>query len=359
MNARQYLMDGHKLHWHLDRVAAWQAGEVIAPIYVEISPVSYCNHQCVFCGLDFARGDHLALDADILCRRLEEMGKRGVKSIMLAGEGEPLLHRDLPRIVASAKASGIDVSVTTNGTAGNFELWEKLLPHLSWLRFSMDAGSASVHAKVHRVDERMFDKTIASLRDALSIRNRHGHEATIGVQYLMIQQNLDDIESAIRLYDSMGVDYISFKPYSEHPQMLNKSGLVYTQEMLDRVENAIEYCRPSVSTQLIYRKAAALNYKEGTICFQACHALPFWGYLSSKGDFYTCSVFLNDERFKVGNIHDETMEAIFWGERRRVSIKYGYGGLQIGNECRLNCRMARINEFLEPLRIRPEHVNFI
>ena len=48
----KYLLDGHKLYWHLDRVEEWQAKKVVAPIYVEISPLSVCNHKCIFCGID-------------------------------------------------------------------------------------------------------------------------------------------------------------------------------------------------------------------------------------------------------------------------------------------------------------------
>lgn len=352
-------IDGHKLYWHLDRVAAWQNGELIAPVYVEISPVSFCNHHCVFCGLDFAQDERLSLDAEMLCQRLQEMAKLGVKSIMLAGEGEPLLHKEIIRIVATAKKAGLDVSITTNGTAGSAELWEALLPHLSWLRFSMDAGSAEVHAQVHQVDERMFGKTINSIQDALNVRKKLGCGVTIGVQYLMIQQNLHDIESAIQLYDRIGVDYLSFKPYSEHPQMLNKSGFVYSPEMLAGVEKVIQSYQEKTALQLIYRKVATENYAGGSIGFEACRALPFWGYISSKGDFHTCSVFLNDERFTTGNIYHANMESILFGEARRASIEYGCRGLVVGHECRLNCRMARINEFLEVLAHKPLHVNFI
>lgn len=352
-------MDAHKLFWHLDRVSKWQAGELIAPIYVEISPVSFCNHHCIFCGLDFAQGERFILDADLLCRRLAEMGRLGVKSIMFAGEGEPLLHRDLPHIVSCAKEAGIDVSITTNGSAGSQELWEQLLPNLSWLRFSMDAGSAQVYSKVHQVDERMFEKSVTSIREALTARKQRGLNATIGVQYLMIPENLDDVVAAISIYSGLGVDYICFKPYSEHPQMLNKSGLVYTQEMLDNVERQIESHQPGLKTQLIYRKVAAESYRVGAKAFKNCCALPFWGYISSKGDFYTCSVFLNDERFCVGNINNENMKDILFGERRQCSVKYGMTELHVGDDCRTNCRMARINEFLEVLQNRPNHVNFI
>lgn len=352
-------MDGHKLFWHLDRVAAWQSGELIAPIYIEISPVSFCNHRCIFCGLDFAHGENNRLDADVLCRQLKEMGRLGVRSIMLAGEGEPLLHDDLPRIVTTARGAGIDVSITTNGTLGTGALWGELLPHLSWVRFSMDAGSAQIHATVHQVPERQFEKTVASIAEALDVRQRLGISVTIGVQYLMIPENIDDIERAITRYDRLGVDYISFKPYSEHPQMIHKSGFVYTRELLDRIEKIVDSYRPSVRVRLIFRKAAAESYRSGVPGFSHCRALPFWGYVSSAGDFYTCSVFLNDDRFKVGNVYDEPMEAILFGARRRDAIEHARRILQVGDECRLNCRMARINEFLEFLDQRPEHVNFI
>ncbi|MDD2898954.1 MAG: radical SAM protein [Desulfuromonadaceae bacterium] len=357
--SNNFHMDGHKLFWHLDRVSAWQDGELIAPIYVEISPVSYCNHNCVFCGIDFARSERLSLDSELLCQRIVEMGLLGVKSVMFAGEGEPLLHRDLAQMVSCAKGAGIDVSITTNGSAANHDLWEQLLPDLSWLRFSMDAGSTQVYAKVHQVSGEIFDKTVANIRDALSVRQRLGLNTTIGVQYLILPENLDDLAAAISVYNELGVDYISFKPYSEHPQMLNKSGLIYTQEMLDKVESLIDSSQPGLKTKLIYRKASAESYRTGVKAFSQCSALPFWGYISSKGDFYTCSVYLNDERFCVGNIKDENMKDILFGKRRRNSVTYGMTDLHVGDTCRTNCRMARINEFLEFLNNRPDHLNFI
>lgn len=359
MSSDNFHMDGHKLFWHLDRVSAWQSGELIAPVYVEISPVSFCNHNCIFCGLDFAHGEKLLLDADMLGRRLEEMGRLGVRSIMFAGEGEPLLHKDLPLLAATAKNAGIDVSITTNGSAGHAELWEKLLPSLSWIRFSMDAGSSQTHSLVHRVTVSQFDIILKGIADALAVRERLGLKVTIGVQYLLLPENIDDISQAVQVYDRLGVDYISFKPYSEHPQMLGKTGFSYSPEMLDRIDTEIESCRKSARARLIFRRDSTIGYISGDVLFNACRALPFWGYISSAGDFYTCSVFLNDDRFKAGNIYSEPMESVFFGEKRRRSVEFGCSGLIVGDECRLNCRMARINEFLDFLDRKPEHINFI
>jgi GTP 3',8-cyclase len=357
---KNYNLDGHKLYWHLDKVQAWQSGKSIAPIYVEISPVSYCNHNCIFCGLDFAQDSPKSLDTDTITRRIIEMGELGVKSIMFAGEGEPLLHKGLPAWVKCAKDNGIDVSITTNGGPGTKELWSQLIPYLSWLRFSVDAGSPSIYAKVHSVSDSAFARTVQNIKDSLSIKDQLGSSCTIGVQYLMIRDNLADVETAIQLFSELGVDYFSLKPYSEHPQMLNKSGFNYSEDDICRIQEIVSsYQSRGSKTRIVFRKAATDNYSEGGKKFCHCQALPFWGYISSSGDFHTCSVFLNDKRFNVGNIYDEEMKSIFSGSRRNASIAFGASDLEVGYECRVNCRMARANEFLEFLHDRPEHINFI
>jgi len=354
-----FAIDGHKLLWHLDRVAAWQKERLVPPIYVEISPLSYCNHRCVFCGLDFIRGERVILETDLLIRRIEEMARLGVKSVMFAGEGEPLLHPELPLIAARAKEAGIDVSVTTNGMTGTPESWERLLPSLTWIRFSIDAATGATYQAVHGVGPESFGRTVTALKEAVRVKKELQLPVTIGVQFLMIGQNLDDIEKALPLYSSIGVDYLSFKPYSEHPQMLNKSGFTYTKEMIAEIAAQVERFGSSGPTRIFFRKAATDAYAEGVQHFDHCRALPFWGYISSMGDFYTCSVYLNDDRFRVGNIYRDAMSEIFSGKQRRDSIAFAEHELKIEHECRVNCRMARINEFLQQLNQRPEHINFI
>ncbi len=354
-----YMIDGHKLLWHLDKVTQWQEKKLIAPIYMEISPVSFCNHRCIFCGIDFARDNGDKLDREILCKRLEEMGQAGVKSVMFAGEGEPLMHKDLPEFIRVSKNSGIDVSVATNGTLGHYDLWKDMLPNLTWLRFSADAGTAAVHSKVHGVSDKLFNKTIKSIEDAVKVKKDNNLDVTVGVQFLIIEENMNDIEQAMRLFSEIGVDYLSLKPYSLHPKMINKRDTVYSDEIINDIEGIVDRHSKNSGMNIIFRKEALTKYMKKKSNFKHCCALSFWGYISSKGDFYTCSVFEGDDRFRIGNINENDMKEILFGEKRHQSIRYGQEGLVIENECRLNCRMARINEFLETVENKPEHVNFI
>lgn len=355
----KFLIDGHKLYWHLDRVREWQEKKVTCPIYIEVSPVSFCNHKCIFCGLDFAMQKKMQLETEIFCKRLKELGALGTRSIMFAGEGEPLLHQDFPKLIRAAKDSGMDVSITTNGTTQNRELWKEILPQLSWLRFSVDAGTATIYAQVHNVPEALFAKTIDSIKEVVKIKRDYNLDVTVGIQFLMIEENLNDIENAIKLFSGLEVDYLSLKPYSLHPQMLKRKDTIYTKETVQYVEEIVARYKDKTNMEINFRKGSLEKYMNKKKKFNHCRALPFWGYITSTADFYTCSVFIGDERFKVGNIYNQDMQSIISGDLRRDSIKYGEEELNIEGECRLNCRMARVNEFLEFLENKPCHVNFI
>ena len=354
----KYLLDGHKLYWHMDRLSEWQKGGMIPPIYVEISPVSFCNHNCIFCGVDFAKVNHRALDTDVLCKALIEMAQLGIRSVMFAGEGEPILHKDIALFVRKAKQSGIDVSLTTNGSKGKYQVWMDIIPYLSWIRFSVDAGTPEVYAKVHNVKESTFDEVIKSIGEAIRVKKDYKLETTIGVQFLLLEENICDLEAAINLFCSIGVNYIVFKPYSLHPQMINKKYVTYSMELVDRVQRIIDKHKSKTETEIIFRKDSLIAYVNGNKNFDRCWALPFWGYISSDGNFYTCSVFLNDNRFNSGNIYNQSMYDIIFGNKRSDSINYGKNGLSV-EKCRTNCRMARINEFLQFIANKPSHVNFI
>lgn len=355
----RFHIDSHKLLWHLDRLADWQKGRLIAPIYIEISPTSACNHRCVFCGIDFARTGGNFLQTNILCERLKEMATLGLRSIMFAGEGEPLLHKDLSVFVQTAKASGLDISITTNGSLFSDKLVEEILPHLTWIRFSIDAGSPDVYSKVHRVSPQEFSKVISNIKDAARFKKENQLTVTIGVQYLLIDENLKDLKDAFELFADIDIDYLSLKPFSLHPQMKAKMDVSFDSSVISQLQTLIDSASESIKDKVIFRAQSLEKYLSHEISFSHCYALPFWGYIASDGGFYTCSVKLHKDDFCAGNIYQENMASIFWGDKRASSIDYASRLLDVKKDCRVNCRMARVNEFLESLATPPEHVNFI
>jgi hypothetical protein len=90
--------------------------QVIQPdpreIYVTLT--ANCNLRCLGCryGRDFMPGAQLPWP--ILNGLLEDCSALGIRNVRLYG-GEPLLHKDLPRIVERAVNLGLSPWLTTNG----------------------------------------------------------------------------------------------------------------------------------------------------------------------------------------------------------------------------------------------------
>ena len=86
--------------------------------------------------------------------RLSEMANLGVKSVMFAGEGEPLLHKDMAEITVHAKKTGIDTAFTTNATCLTEKFCNKAIGSIEWIKVSINAGTPKTYAKIHNAPEK-------------------------------------------------------------------------------------------------------------------------------------------------------------------------------------------------------------
>jgi MoaA/NifB/PqqE/SkfB family radical SAM enzyme len=77
-----------------------------------IVPMRRCNLACAYCNEYDAVSPPVPLE--LVRRRVDLLGRLGTASITVSG-GEPLLHPDLPAIVARVRERGAFASVITNG----------------------------------------------------------------------------------------------------------------------------------------------------------------------------------------------------------------------------------------------------
>jgi cyclic pyranopterin phosphate synthase len=100
----------------LKHTAARVLPQIIQPDPKEIflTLTANCNLRCKGCryGRDFMPGSQLPWP--VVRDLLDDCKQFGINSIRLYG-GEPLLHRDLPKIVEHAKKLGLHPWLTTNG----------------------------------------------------------------------------------------------------------------------------------------------------------------------------------------------------------------------------------------------------
>ena len=213
----KYRIDSHKLIYHVHRVYDWLEGENVYPIYAEISPSGTCNHRCTYCALDFMEYQPRFLDSDLLTERLSEMASLGLKSIMYAGEGEPLLHKYIGEIINHTKKVGIDVAITTNGVLLKKDLIESTLGSITWIKVSINGATKETYAKIHRANPDNFEMVIKNMSYAVKIRNAKGYKCTLGMQLMLLPENCHEAELLAQQAKDIGMDYLVIKPYSQHP----------------------------------------------------------------------------------------------------------------------------------------------
>lgn len=362
-----YAIDSHKLIYHPRRTADlldvgddWEKAKKIYPIYMEISPIGACNHRCLFCAIDYVGyASASKLDLELMQKRLPEIAQLGVKSIMFAGEGEPLLHKHMADIIEVAQNAGLDTSLTTNASVIPPGFYEKALPALSWIKVSFNAGTPEGYAEIHQTKERDFFTAIENMKEMVRLRREQGLSCVIGAQTLLLPENADQMTTLAQLCrDEIGIDYLVIKPYSQHLFSTTKryENIDYTQFLaIGEQLNAMSTKEFSV----VFRGNTMKKYIQSDR-YDRCHASPFvWGYIMADGTVSGCSAYLLDKRFEYGNIKEQTFQEIWEGETRRKGWHFIRDELDI-QSCRRNCRMDEINRYLHKLQTRSvPHVNFI
>jgi len=347
--------DSHKLIYHPGRVLEWMKRGDVYPIYAEISPTNACNQNCSFCALSFCRKKTAYLSKQILLKAISEMAKLGVKSIMYAGEGEPLLHPDIEEIVIKTKEAGLDVAITTNGVLADTLNLKKVVPCLSWIRISIDAGTGKSYARIHGCGERAFYRVLDNIKKVSAAKKATGSDCAVGTQMVLLPENKKETYMLAELVKERGADYLIIKGYSEHPnnrinryRAINYEKHFHLEEGLKKLENA--------RFKVFFRKHSMLKiakHKE----YQKCLGTPFFSRIDSSGDVWPCIGFMGKSEYILGNIYRERFKNI-WDGKRRKGIISGSAGMNI-EKCRSACRLDEINNYLWKLRHPPEHVNFI
>jgi len=354
----EFSIDGHKLMYHIPRVNDWLEGKPIYPLYVEISPAGACNHRCTFCAVDYIGYQTRYLDKEVLKRCLTDMAEHGVKSVMYAGEGEPLLTKALPEIIIHTKKVGIDVAITTNAVALTEKFTRETLSSISWIKASVNAGSPETYAKIHRTDARDFERALTNMKRAVELKRGNRYQVNLGIQCLLLPENSHEIVGLAKRAKEMGLDYLVVKPYSQH--LMSETHLyenVDYDEFQDVDEPLQDLCGDGFN--VVFRRRTMAKLKEPEHYYSVCQATPFfWAYIMASGDVYGCSAYLEDERFCYGNINHSSFSEIWEGEKRMKSIDYVQHQLDI-SECRKNCRMDEVNRYLWDIKNPRPHVNFI
>lgn len=354
---KKFDLDTHKLHYHFDRVAEFQKRGDCAPIYMEVSPVGLCNHRCIFCAYDYIGYPNRKLDKNKFLTFVEDVAKAGLKSMLYAGEGEPLIHQNISEFITFTKSCGIDVALFTNGQLLSPTIAYEILPNLTFIRFSFNGGDKKNYASIHEVGENIFDKVVQNIKYACELKKTDNLNVDIGAQFVLLPENIDYLIGAVKTLKECGVDYLSIKPFVQQSKAQNYQ--MKSQFSLTELQRLIKECKSyeTDSFKVLFRENAFENYGERK--YAHCYGTSFITVLNSGGDIGSCLPYWDDPDFIYGNINENSFEEIWNGEKRAKIKHYLEKELDV-KKCPPNCRPNAINGFLDSILSKDvKHINFI
>lgn len=229
--AGKLILDSHKLSYHYDRVQAWEAGERIAPVSVDMSLTRACSAMCSFCYAMMQESQaRSSIKTVHALNLLDDFAEIGVRSVSLVSDGESTLSKAYVPFIQHAAELGIDVGNATNAWEWGPEKVDAILPHMTWIRFTVAAGRPESYAKImYKGPEHteVFDKAIKNIKYAVELKKKLNLKVTLGIQMVLMPELKDEILPFAKLGLDLGVDYAVIKHCSDDEQ--GSLGIDYSQ----------------------------------------------------------------------------------------------------------------------------------
>jgi MoaA/NifB/PqqE/SkfB family radical SAM enzyme len=339
-----YIDSNRKILEHVDRIGQIKTGGRPAPINVEIDLSNRCNLGCSRCPFAYTHtrgywsnkdgsidtGDLIETDlAEII---LDDLRTNGVRSVVFTGGGEPTLHPDFDRIIDYNR---IPAGIYTNGTNITPERAAIMKQSLEWCYVSLNRHTAEEYAEY--THSNVFDKAVNGIHNLV---NADGN-ATIGVGFLLSENNYMDVACMIELGHQLKADYIQFRPEiaydMENPQQAT-GDLFWIDSLLamDDWKNMPDVVIDADRFQM-YRDWQGHTYPR-------CYWTQLQTVITPNGKVWNC---LNRRGFKGDELGDLSTE-------RFANVWARSGSKAVDCNCRVMCRGSISNLALDTMMTKPQ-----
>lgn len=368
-HTERLILDGTKIGWHLDRVQAWERGERIAPITIDMALTRACNYVCGFCYAMLQENDRDVITTDAMYRFLDDCAEVGVRGISFVSDGESTLSPAFVPAVRRGAELGLSMASGTNAFIFNRRKLEEVLPHLTYLRVNFSAGTRDRYAEIMGVKPEWFDRVCQNIRDMVDIKRRDNLPVTIGMQMVLMPQDADQILPLARLGKELRPDYLVIKHCSDDED--GSLGVDYDayEALYGLLHQAESLSDDEYKVVVKWSKIQA----NGKRSYQRCYGPPFMLQISGSGLVAPCGMLFNEQykRYHIGNIVQERFKDMLRSDRYwEVMNHLASPNFNAQKMCGTLCLQHKVNEVLDahrkgniqlvaPSGPEPQHIDFV
>lgn len=339
------ILDGTKVGWWRDRVEAWERGEKIAPVTMDVAWTRKCNAACVFCYASLQANEGGEITKKHAFEFLGDAAEIGVKGISLISDGESTVVPWYAESIEYAASLGIKVGIGTNGVRLKKPLLERILPHLSYLRYNFSAGERKRYSEIMGLKGRDYDQVITNVRDTMEIVRRDNLQVSVNMQMVTMPSFHDQIMPLAILAKELRPHYLIYKHCADNKD--GTLGVDYTK--YDRLHDTFRMAESMGDDEFrVIVKWSRLE-DEGKRDYKKCFGPPFQLQMSGSGLIAPCGFLFNDQyaKFHCGNITTTRFKDIWKSDRYWEVVRYlGSDAFNPQDRCGPNCLQTQTNSWL-------------
>lgn len=352
------ILDGTKINWYHDRVRAWERGEKIAPITIDMALTTTCNMGCVFCYRYLQHNKRYKITKEHMTRFLDDCAEIGVKGISLVSDGESSISPAYAHTLTHGHSVGLSMASASNAYLLKGELLEEVFPKLTYLRVNISAGEKERYNEIMGAKGDMYEQVLENIRSMVKIKKAGKSNCTIGMQMVFMPDFEDQLIPLAKLAVELEADYLVIKHCSDDE--LGTLGVKYGDyaKTYDTLRRAETLSTDRTLIKVKWSKITECCEKGALRSYQSCYGAPFLVQISGTGLVAPCGMLFN-ERYKdwahIGNITEQGFKEIwesdkYWNVMNHLANKKNIPGMppfNAQNMCGTLCLQHSVNRYLD------------
>ncbi|WP_016907288.1 radical SAM/SPASM domain-containing protein [Streptomyces xiaopingdaonensis] len=308
---------------HGDMVRAFAEGREVKPIHMRIGIMGACNMRCNFCNFHSKNEEQfydLFSFKDLIptpkaIRLMREFAANEGRAVTFCGSGECTIHPGYAEISRAGHEAGLRLGVITNGSRlGRPDIAAAVAATHTWVRIGLNAGTEATFNAITRDREQTFTSfldTVGRLRGEAT-----DPDFRIGFNYVITEQNHEEILDAARIARSAGAHYVRFEPefYSALGHDTIDAVLPRISALLTEAEglgtDGFEVSVPKLD------RGPMDQVEEVEGDFEQCHYSRFVTAVGADGNLYPCPQVHLNSRYRIGNVLEEGYAEVLDGGPR-------------------------------------------
>ena len=239
----------------------------------------------------------------------------------------------------------------TNGTLmDKFDLFDILVDNMTWIRFSVDAGTPETFNWIRRPGKSQdWDKMYSNLQTLIEVNNSKGRKIGLGTGMVITPDTYKEIVDFAKVFGDLDLDYCQYKPEvvnREREGGIQREVEFWDEEIKPRLKEAKVILGDKYQINGYHLEDLA---EDPTILgrrYKKCLGSQIQPCIGADGNVYVCTNHRGYKQYSYGNLCDKTFKEIWNDVETRQKIMHQIDDVECFSNCTELCKPHESNKIL-------------